>query len=265
VNPLPQHVGVLLVGHGTRRRTAIDAFVGWSRQVQSLCHGVPAEPCFLEFAEPTIAQGIARLAGQGVRRIRAVPVFLLTGRHVRRDVPLAVHEAAAGHPRLVAECTPHLGSRPEVLESAATRLRQAVARRKPVAPHDTAVLLAARGSRDPAVHGEMLQFARQLRPRVSAGAIEPCYVSIGCPALSDAAPRLAAGGVRRVVVQPHLLLPGRMVDRVGRLIERFRGGWPQVDWVLSQPLGLEPVITRAVVELAGLSGCGRRTGRAVAT
>jgi precorrin-8X/cobalt-precorrin-8 methylmutase len=98
---------ILMVGHGSPRREANDGFVATVGRI-AVRLGVPVLPTFFSLARPGIEDQVARLAGNGVRRIVLMPYFLYTGRHVSRDIPALLEACRARHPGLRIEVLPTL-------------------------------------------------------------------------------------------------------------------------------------------------------------
>jgi len=66
--------------------------------------------------------------------------------------------------------------------------------------------------------------------------------------LVDALDAAAAGpGVRRVVVQPHLLFRGHVEEQVAAAVARARERHPAVEWLVAARLGAEPEVAEALV------------------
>src|SRR5688500_8451642 len=89
-----QALGYLLVGHGTRDAIGQAEFLQLAKLVAERA-SVPVEPCFLELAQPTIEEGLQRLAQRGVQRVLIIPLLLFTAGHAKQDVPEAVAAFAA--------------------------------------------------------------------------------------------------------------------------------------------------------------------------
>jgi sirohydrochlorin ferrochelatase len=95
---LPEHLGVILVDHGSRIEEAnrlLHDVVDLYRRVTGIA---VAEAAHMELAEPTIAQAFARCVEQGATEIVIQPYFLSPGRHSTRDIPKMAAEAAARYP-----------------------------------------------------------------------------------------------------------------------------------------------------------------------
>ena len=83
----------LIVGHGSRRRGFQAAM---KKVAASLLKGsayVRVDCAYLEVNRPSILEGIERLVKQGATEVRVLPYFLLTGKHVTRDIPEIISAA----------------------------------------------------------------------------------------------------------------------------------------------------------------------------
>ena len=129
---MPAEVGWLLVGHGSTEARAVDEFLQTARQVAQAVPVVAVEPCFLEFARPTIADGLRALASRGVRRITVVPVMLFSAAHVQHDIPAAVAAASREFPKIAVSQCEHFGCHEAILALSALRYEEAIVGRGPV-------------------------------------------------------------------------------------------------------------------------------------
>ena len=83
-------IGVLVCGHGSRNRLAVDEFAQLAGQLAEHLGEIPLEYGYLEFARPILRDGLERLRQQGVRHVLAVPAMLFAAGHVKNDIP-SVH------------------------------------------------------------------------------------------------------------------------------------------------------------------------------
>lgn len=126
-----QHgAAVLLVAHGSRRAEA-NAELGRlaeliRRSPDLLATGVSlVETAYLEIAEPSIPEGIARCVARGAGEILIMPFFLSPGRHVVEDLEAFRQQAAADYPRIPVRICGHLGLHPLIIEIVLDRIREA--------------------------------------------------------------------------------------------------------------------------------------------
>jgi precorrin-8X/cobalt-precorrin-8 methylmutase len=250
----PTDFGILIIGHGTPASDGQAEFLKLLPLVrQSLEHaaeGVPLEAGFLEFASPTISEAVAALAAAGVRRIAAVPVFLAAAGHVSSDIPPALSEAARKHPGLRIDLKPHVGAHEKIAALSSLRYRQALEGRPEVADPETLLLLVAHGSPEAEAFAEWEKFAEKRGQFTPGIRVMPCFAMLGRPQIADLLPDVPARSFRRIVVQPHFLLHSRLYDSLRERIEPLRKVHPHPEWIVTEPLGIHPLLAEAVCDLA---------------
>ena len=114
--------GVLVVGHGSRRRAANDDVREVTRCIAERGRFPLVEAAFLEIELPNISRAFAQLVERGASEIIVHPYFLSPGRHTRGDIPVAVQEAAANHPGVSYRITEPLSAHPLVIAASVERL-----------------------------------------------------------------------------------------------------------------------------------------------
>jgi len=167
---------------------------------------------------------------------------------VRFDIPSEVGRAVEKRPQIRLSFAKHLGEHPDLIRLAETRVDEALTGRPQV--ESTHLLLAARGSRDPLVKGQILRLSAQRGERNDQFTTTACFLSMASPTLEQGLAMATAKRPSRVVVQPHLLLPGKLslslADKVAAIAERV----PQVEWVSCEPLGPAPCLAQFALDLA---------------
>lgn len=247
----PAGRGLLVVGHGTADRLGAAETRAAAGRAAGLLPGVPVGIGFLEIAAPSIGTAVARLVGRGCREIVAAPLLLFAAGHALRDVPEALTTAAArwGVAVLMA---PPFGRCGRIVELSARRRDEAL---RPLPPEDeaaTALVMIGRGSSDPGATAQVRAFtdlsvaAGRCRP----GRVELGFVAAARPTLEEALAAASGPGVRRVVVQPHLLFHGHVQDQVTAAVDRWRAARPDVEWVQVARLGPDLAVAEALVDLA---------------
>jgi sirohydrochlorin cobaltochelatase len=89
--------GLLLFAHGARDPAWARPFEIVTQRLRAARPGVPLAMAYLEFMEPGMEAAAARLVAAGCTRVHVLPLFLGTGGHVRRDVPLLLERLRARH------------------------------------------------------------------------------------------------------------------------------------------------------------------------
>jgi sirohydrochlorin cobaltochelatase len=248
----PAGYGLLVVGHGTADPLGAAEAAAVAALVADRLPGVPVEIGFLEVIEPGIGAAVARLAARGCRTVVAAPLLLQTAGHARQDVPEAL-AAAAAEARVGVVQAGSLGCHPALVAVSRHRRRAAVLKRDRVAAAVTALVMVGRGASDPTTAAQLEAFtALSLAGDPGAPAhVTQGFVAVTRPHLADALAG-AAGlpGIRRVVVQPHLLFRGHVEREVTAAIARARGAAPRIDWVTTARLGGGAAVSVALVERA---------------
>jgi sirohydrochlorin cobaltochelatase len=242
--------GILVVGHGTRDAQGIDEFYQAVHWIAERYCAEPVEPCFLELADPDIAEAVQALLRRGASRLVVAPLLLFAAGHAKRDIPQAVAAALADRSQIAVRYAPPLECHGAIVELSAERYRQAIAGLSPVPDAKTALVLVGRGSHDPQATAEMRRFTRLRTEQASFAEVATCFCAMAHPTLSATLSRVAALDVARIVVQPHLLFHGELLAAIRSEVEVWRARDPTRQWVVTAHLGPARAIADAVIELA---------------
>src|SRR6516165_12734437 len=116
---------VLICGHGSRDPEAIAEFELVAAALRPRLPELDFATGYLEFARPTIRDGLAILAARGARRILAIPGMLFAASHVKNDLPWEMNSFIADHPGIDVRLGRDLGIDPKLLQAAAARIAAA--------------------------------------------------------------------------------------------------------------------------------------------
>lgn len=248
--------GLLVVGHGTQNLEGAEE----CRRVAALVAATvgpetPVELGFLELLEPSIDTAVARLSARGSRRVLAAPLLLFTAGHAIRDVPEAVAAATTARGMEVRQSAA-LGAHAALLALSRQRRAEAVAGLPEVPAAETLLLMIGRGASDPAAALQLQAFATASLgddPLAAGWQLSLGFCAAARPTLDEAV--AAAGdpgrvGMRRIVVQPHLLFRGHVEDQVSAAVDRGRTWRPDLEWLQAPRLGADALVARAVVDRA---------------
>ena len=119
-------IGVLVVGHGSRRREANDDVRDAAQAIAQQGGFALVEPAFLEIEHPNVRIGFSQLVERGAKEILVHPYFLSPGRHTRGDIPVEVEAAAAEHPGIRFRITEPLSAHPLVISASVERIRESI-------------------------------------------------------------------------------------------------------------------------------------------
>ena len=111
--------GLLLFAHGARDPAWALPFQAVLARVQALRPECTVALAFLELMQPDLRSAAEAMVAAGCERIRVVPLFLGTGGHVRRDLPLLIEALTQAHPAVSFELAGAVGETPDVIEAMA--------------------------------------------------------------------------------------------------------------------------------------------------
>ncbi len=231
------------------------ALADWVKQIAA---SVPVEACFLELAEPTIAEGVQRLARAGVRRLLVAPLLLFSAGHHQRDVPEAVTAALAGYSEITTAQFPALNDHPRVLALSQRRLNEAqsiarvagdVQQYSPEHTGNRLFLIVGRGSSDAAASARLRDFAARRATAAGVQTVLSCFVHGQRPKLAEGIALAEKSSAETILVQPHLLFQGLVYQEIAAAVEAAASQSSKT-WRLAAPLGPDPEIARAIMELA---------------
>ncbi len=174
-----------------------------------------------------------RVAQAGVTDVRIVPIFLLRGVHVLRDLPAEVQLAQQLLPGLTLSLTTHLGDHPGLRSLVQDRLQATTA--------DTWLLLA-HGSRRPEGNRAIQALAQSLGGTTAYWAVPPH--------LDTQLIHLIQQGVHRLAILPYFLFAGSTTDAIIQRTEEMAERFPSLGIHLLPPLGPSPQLAQLVVDLA---------------
>ncbi|NML16002.1 sirohydrochlorin chelatase [Azohydromonas caseinilytica] len=232
---------ILLVGHGSREDSGnqeIREFVELWRARQP---GWRIEVCFIEFAPPSLHDGLLT-AAKGSSRVLVLPLILNAAGHVKMEIPEAIEHAREHCPGTEFLYGPHLTACDPILAILKRRLRKAMAALDMPDPTTTGVVLLGRGSSDRAANGDMAKMARWLMEEGDHELVDLAFTGITWPRLERVVQRQVLLGMRQVVVLPYYLYTGTLMQRIHRQVEHLRVQYPQMRFTCTTHFGFEKEI-----------------------
>lgn len=248
-----EDTSVLILGHGSplpRANAEFEALVAaFARRRPDLDVG----HAYVELAAPLLADGLAAAAARA-ERVVLLPLFLLAAGHVKDDVPEALAAARASSPRTRFEAARVLGVGHRMVELSLARAAERVPLRGPEAAR-TALLVVGRGSSDADANSDLCKLTRILGERGGFARAEPCFIAVTTPLFEPAIEDLARVHAGPILVQPHFLFDGVLVEQLARETAAFRARHPGREVALAPHLGpdarLLDVLEERLAEVLG--------------
>jgi sirohydrochlorin cobaltochelatase len=244
--------GLLLVGHGTRSAVGVEQFLSLARRIARRLAPVSVEPAFLELQQPDIPTAVARLVEQNIHQLVTLPLLLFAAGHAKLDIPQAVNAALApiGATHIQQLQAAHLGCHPALVELSERRTNEISPSSFILHPSSlVCLLLVGRGSHDESATAEMHEFARLRAQKLPGTRVEVAFLAMARPLLADQLATIAREGQRHVIVQPHLLFDGELIESISRQVATVAAAYPQTQWHLVAPLADPPGTTSQATKL----------------
>jgi len=113
---------ILIIDHGSTRAEANHMLSCVANLLQQMVgDGIIVRHAHMELAEPSIPNGFAECVRAGATEVIAFPYMLSPGKHVTRDVPRLVSEAASAFPNIAYRVTDAFGVNEKLAELIAFR------------------------------------------------------------------------------------------------------------------------------------------------
>ena len=235
---------VLLCGHGSRDPDAIGEFEIAAAALRRRLAPQDFATGYLEFARPTIQQGLADLVARGARRILAVPGMLFAASHVKNDLPWEMNSFMAANPGIEVRLGRDLAIDPKLLAAAAERIATVV----PENRQDAVLVVVGRGTNDPDANSNISKITRMLWEGMGFGWGETAYSGVAHPRVDAALDRAARLGFRRIVVFPYFLFTGVLVKRIYAQTDDAAARFPAIEFVKASYLRDHPLVIDAFLE-----------------
>ena len=237
-----ERLGVLICGHGSRNRLAVEEFAQMVEALRPRLAPLPVEHGYLEFARPVLRDGLEALRAQGVDRILAIPAMLFAAGHAKNDIPsvLNTYTAETGLP---IDYGRELGVDRLMVAAAGARIQEALDNASDAVPlSETLLVVVGRGSSDPDANSNVAKVTRMLVEGFGFGWGETVYSGVTFPLVDPGLRHLVRLGFRRVVVAPYFLFSGVLVSRIRQHTERVAEDHPDVEFLSAGYLGDHPKV-----------------------
>jgi len=241
-------LGVLICGHGSRNRLAVDEFAKLADGLRRKLPQLPVEHGYLEFARPILRDGLEKLRAQGVQRVLAVPGMLFAAGHAKNDIPsvLNTYSAETG---LQVDYGRELGVDLKMIQAAGARIREAIDQASGDVPlSDTLLVVVGRGSSDPDANSNVAKVTRMLVEGFGFGWGETVYSGVTFPLVEPGLRHVVKLGFKRVIVFPYFLFSGVLVSRIRQHSERVAADHPEVEFLQAGYLGDHPLVIDTFIE-----------------
>ena len=235
--PALERLGVLICGHGSRNRLAVEEFAQMVDKLRPKLAPMPVEHGYLEFAQPILREGLDSLRQQGVTKVLAIPAMLFAAGHAKNDIPsvLNTYTAETGLP---IDYGRELGVDRLMVAAAGARVQEALDRASDDIPiSETLLVVVGRGSSDPDANSNVAKVTRMLVEGFGFGWGETVYSGVTFPLVEPGLRHVVRLGFRRIVVAPYFLFSGVLVSRIHQHTNLVAADYPDVEFLSAGYLG----------------------------
>ena len=240
---------VLICGHGSRDPEATAEFELVAAALRPRLPDFDFATGYLEFARPTIRDGLAALVARGAQRILAIPGMLFAASHVKNDLPWEVNSFMADNPGIDVRLGRDLAIDPKLLRAAADRI--AAVADASIARAETLLVVVGRGTNDPDANSNISKLARMLWEGMGFGWAEVAFSGVAHPRVDVALMRGARLGFPRIIVFPYFLFTGVLVKRIYAQTEEVARLFPEIEFVKALYLRDHPGVLDAFCDRVG--------------
>ena len=252
-----QDYSIVLAAHGSRDPRAIEevealvALMKARSPERTITHG------YLEFARPTIEEGVRSAIQAGMRPIVMLPALLFAATHAKNDMPGELALLQREYPQVDFHFGAPVDLHPAFLRLAQQRITEAEAGSGRVIKRAEACLVVVgRGTSDPDANSEVCKLARMLHEGLGFGHSYVCYAGTAEPGIREGLRSAARLGCARIVVFPYFLFDGLLVKRIYAAAEELAERHPGIEVLKAGYLGPHDDVAEVFLERAreGLEG-----------
>ncbi len=246
---MESRTAIMICGHGSRDAEAVAEFGLLAEAVRARLPDRAVASGFLEFARPTIQDGLERLRRGGAERILALPGMLFAASHVKNDLPWEVNSFQAANPGVRVTLGRDLSIEPKLLRAAQARIERAEAEAAAAIPRaETLLLVVGRGTNDPDANSNIAKVARMLWEGIGFGWAECAFSGVAKPLVEEGLERASRLGFRRIVTFPYFLFTGVLVKRIYARVDEAAARFPGIEFLKAGYLRDHPLVIDTFLE-----------------
>ena len=243
-----ERLGVLICGHGSRNRLAVEEFAQMVEALRPKMAPMPVEHGYLEFARPILRDGLEALRQKGVTRVLAIPAMLFAAGHAKNDIPsvLNTYTAETGLP---IDYGRELGVDRLMVAAAGARVKECLEQAHSDVPvSETLLVVVGRGSSDPDANSNVSKVTRMLVEGFGFGWGETVFSGVTFPLVEPGLRHVVKLGFKRIVVVPYFLFTGVLVSRIRQHTALVANDHPEVEFLAAGYLGDHPMVVNTFRE-----------------
>jgi sirohydrochlorin ferrochelatase len=239
-----QKIGILVVGHGTKSALGREEF----RQVYDALSGrfepLSMAMCFLEHADPSIEAAIELLFRKGVTSLIVAPLLLFSAGHAKFDIPQMAAACAQKLGIQVVAQAEVLGIHPRIVELSVRRYREVAE----TISAEAMFVLVGRGGSDMDARRSTADFVEDCKGYMEFDRVSHGFMAGAKPSILEHLESLGESGKSAIVVVPHLLFHGDLVEKCRQMVADLGSRFPKTRWEMGRWLGADQAVVLAAAD-----------------
>lgn len=233
---------ILFVGHGSRLTSGNKEVIHFIEQmIPTMDDHILIETCFLEYASPTITEGIDNCVKRGATEVNVIPIILLHAGHSKLHIPAEIEIGRKKYPKVHFIYGETIGIHPEVFTILIDRLEE-IGFNTSEKHEDTAILLIGRGGSDPNANSDFYKITRLLWEKLHVKWVESAFMGITTPLVDEGIERCLKLGAKKIVMLPYFLFTGILIERMAKMLSYYQEKYPECEFVLADYFGYHPTL-----------------------
>ena len=212
---LNNELGILICGHGSRNKLAIKEFQELTKSIQQRFPEIRVEYGFLEFAKPTLIDGLKIFKSLSIKKVIAIPAMLFAAGHVKNDIPTVLISFAKNNDMEIIYGR-ELGINNLMISAACERVREVFNINKNINPAESVLVVVGRGSSDPDANSNVAKITRMIVEGLGIGWGETVFSGVTFPLVEPGLNHIVKLGYKKIILFPYFLFNGVLVSRIKR-------------------------------------------------
>tara|TARA_Y100000589_G_C27177765_1_gene639470 strand:- start:200 stop:1318 length:1119 start_codon:yes stop_codon:yes gene_type:complete len=240
-------LGILICGHGSRNKIAVNEFKELARCIQKRFSKVTVEYGFLEFAKPSLVDGLQKLKLMSIKKVIAIPAMLFAAGHVKNDIPSVLMSFAKANDMEIIYGR-ELGINNLMISAACERVKEVFKENTNLVPSDSILVVAGRGSSDPDANSNVAKITRMIVEGLGIGWGETVFSGVTFPLVEAGLNHIVKLGYKNIIIFPYFLFTGVLVSRIRRQKDIVASNNPHISFFDAKYLSSHPRVVDTFVE-----------------
>lgn len=238
---------ILFVGHGSKDPNGNREIIECIEKIKRQFSQPIVESCFLEFATPTIRQGIDTCIEKGATSVSLVPMMFLAAGHSKIHIPHEIDEAKKAYPHITFTYGRPVGIHHRIIDMLEASLRELGLSED---DKDAIVVFIGRGSSDPDANSDLFKIGRLLSERFNHLPVEMAYIGVTKPTVEEGVARAVRLGAKTIYLVPYLFFTGVLMNRMHEKLDALRQKYVNRTFYMTDYFGFRKEVAEALKDRA---------------